>query len=47
MIKAALIHFLSDVFVAVIVVLKLPIRRGKIAELRRLLTKMPLKGGAC
>ena len=42
--KAALIHFLSDVFVAVIVVLKLPIRIREIAELGRLLTKTPLKG---
>ena len=42
--EVALIHFLSDVFVAVIVVLKLPIRTGEIAELGRLLTKTPSKG---
>ena len=42
--EAELIHFLSDVSVAVIVVLKLPIRIGEIAELGRLLTKTPLKG---
>ena len=42
--EAELIHFLSDVFVAVIVVLKLPIRIGEIAELGRLLTKTPSKG---
>ena len=42
--EAALIHFLSDVFVAVIVVLKLPIRIREIAELGRLLTKTPSKG---
>ena len=42
--EAALINFLSDVFVAVTVVLKLPIRIGEIAELGRLLTKTPSTG---
>ena len=42
--EAGLIHFLSDVFVAVIVVLKLPIGNREIAELGRLLTKTPLEG---
>ena len=45
--EAALIHFLSDVFVAVIVVLQLLIRIGEIEELGRLLTKNASKGGAC
>ena len=39
--EVALIHFLRDIFVAVIVVLKLPIRIREIAELGRLLTKTP------
>ena len=42
--EAALIHFLNDVFLAVIVVLKLPTRIGEITELGRLLTKTPSKG---
>ena len=42
--ETALIHFLSDVFVPVIVVLKHPIRIREIAELGRLLANTPLKG---
>ena len=44
--EAGLIHFLSDVFVAVIVVLKLPIGNRGNSRIGALINKNAFKGGA-